>query len=200
VPADCRILLGRPVVKGQAHVRNKHGLHLGKIGCRVRAAQAAVGPETYAPLVADAEGEARMPPPYVLDTDHGVAFLEPTHPGHIAVAQRIAATSAADPRSSLFTALELSEGPWHSQTPQAYPLARAAPHNFLAWVPLQPLIHISIEEFGRLRALFRRQGQMIEDLDLAVAATARAHTRTRVTHNTHHFRCVPGLMLEDWMP
>jgi len=141
-----------------------------------------------------------MPPPYLLDTDHCVAFLEPTHPGHIAVAQRIAATSAAGLRVSLFTTMELSEGPWHSQTTQGYHLARAALHNFLAWVPLQAPTPVRVEEFGRLRALLRRQGQMIENLDLAIAATALAHTLTLVTHNTRHFRRVPGLMLEDWMP
>src|SRR5258708_5920407 len=34
--------------------------------------------------------DARMPPPYLLDTDHCVAYLEPTHPGHVSVTQRIA--------------------------------------------------------------------------------------------------------------
>jgi tRNA(fMet)-specific endonuclease VapC len=141
-----------------------------------------------------------MPPPFLLDTDHCVAYLTPTHPGHVPVTQRIAATSAADLRISLFTVMELSEGPWHSQTAQGYHLARAALHNFLAWVPMQALTHVSIEEFGRVRALLRRQGQMIADMDLAIAATALAHTLTVVTHNTRHFSRVPGLVLEDWMP
>src|SRR5262245_49480034 len=141
-----------------------------------------------------------MPPPYLLDTDHCVAYLEPSHPGHSPVSRRIAATSAADLRISVFTIMELSEGPWHSQTTQGYHLARATLHNFLAWIPVQPLTHLSIEEFGRLRALLRRQGQMLADLDLAIAATALSHGLTLVTHNTRHFRRVPGLALEDWIP
>jgi tRNA(fMet)-specific endonuclease VapC len=141
-----------------------------------------------------------MPPPYLLDTDHCVAFLEPTHSGHVSVAQRIAATSAADLRISMFTIMELSEGPWHSQTLSGYHLARATLHNFLAWITVQPLTHLSIEEFGRLRAQLRQQGQMLADLDLAIAATAVGHGLTLVTHNTRHFIRVPGLVLEDWIP
>jgi predicted nucleic acid-binding protein len=71
-------------------------------------------------------------PPYLLDTDHCVACLEATHPGHVRVAQRIGATSAADLRLSVFTVMELAEGPWHSQTAQGYHLARASLHHFLA--------------------------------------------------------------------
>jgi tRNA(fMet)-specific endonuclease VapC len=141
-----------------------------------------------------------MPPPYLIDTDHCVAFLKPSHPGHLVVAQRIAATSAADLRICLFTTMELSEGPWHSQTAQGYHLARAALHNFLSWVPFQPPSPMSVEEFGRLRAQLRRQGQMIENMDLAIAATALAHSLTMVTHNTRHFSRIPGLILDDWMP
>ncbi len=141
-----------------------------------------------------------MPPPYLLDTDHCVAYLEPTHPGHVPVAHRVATTSAADLRLSVFTLMELSEGPWHSQTSQGYHLARASLHNFLAWVPVQAPTYRSIEEFGRVRALLRGRGQMIADLDLAIAATALAHCFTLVTHNNRHFNRVPGLALEDWMP
>jgi tRNA(fMet)-specific endonuclease VapC len=118
----------------------------------------------------------------------------------VPVARRIAATSSADLRIAVFTVLELSEGPWHSQTAQGYHLARASLHNFLAWVTVQPLTHVSIEEFGRLRALLRRGGQLITDFDLAIAATALAHGLTVVTHNTRHFSRIPGLLLDDWMP
>jgi hypothetical protein len=77
-----------------------------------------------------------MPAPYLLDTDHCIAYLQGTHPAHARVAARIAATSVQDLRVALFTAMELAEGPWHSQTVQGYHQARSALHTFLGWIPL----------------------------------------------------------------
>jgi len=57
-----------------------------------------------------------------------------------------------------------------------------------------------IEEFGRLRALLRRQNQLIGDMDLAIAATALTHSLTLLTHNARHFQRIPGLQLDDWFP
>jgi predicted nucleic acid-binding protein len=141
-----------------------------------------------------------MPPPYLLDTDHCIAYLDGTHPAYAVVAPRIAATSAQDMRISLFTVMELAEGPWHSQTYQGYHQVRSALHNFLNWVPLLSPTHLIAEEFGRIRAQLRRQNQLIGDMDLAIAATALSYGLTLVTHNTHHFRRIPGLPLDDWYP
>ncbi len=129
---------------------------------------------------------------------HCVAYLVGTHPAHAQVAPRIDNTSAADLRVSLFSAMELAEGPWHSQTTQGYHLARSALHTFLGWIPLLGINHLVIEEFGRLRAVLRRQNQLIGDLDIAIAATALTHGLTLLTHNHQHFRRITGLVLEDW--
>jgi tRNA(fMet)-specific endonuclease VapC len=128
-----------------------------------------------------------MPAPYLLDTDHCIADLQGTHPAHARVAARLAATSVQDLRVALFTAME-------------YHQARSALHTFLGWIPLVGITHLTIEEFGRLRAMLRRQNQLIGDLDLAIAATALTHGLTLVTHNTRHFSRIPGLPLEDWYP
>ncbi|HXG12549.1 MAG TPA: type II toxin-antitoxin system VapC family toxin [Gemmataceae bacterium] len=139
-------------------------------------------------------------PPFLLDTDHCVAFLQGSHPAHGVIAARLAGMSAADLRISIFSVMELTEGPWHSQTAHGYHAARSALHTFLGWIPTVGLTHLMIEEFGRLRALLRRQNQLIGDLDLAVAATALTHGFTLVTHNQRHFSRIPGLSLEDWFP
>jgi tRNA(fMet)-specific endonuclease VapC len=141
-----------------------------------------------------------MPAPYLLDTDHCVAYLQASHPADVQVALRIDNASVRDLRVSLFTAMELAEGPWHSQTTQGYHQARSALHTFLGWMPIVGLTHLTVEEFGRLRALLRRQHQLIGDLDLAIAASALTHGLTLVTHNARHFNRIPGLQLDDWYP
>jgi tRNA(fMet)-specific endonuclease VapC len=139
-----------------------------------------------------------MPPPYLLDTDHCVAYLQGSHPAHLAVAPRVAGTSAVDLRVSLFTIMELAEGPWHSQSIQGYHIARAVLHRFLAWMTVVSPGPLAIEEFGRLRAMLRRQNQLIGDMDTASAAIALTDGFTLVTHNTRHFSRIPGLQLDDW--
>jgi tRNA(fMet)-specific endonuclease VapC len=56
-----------------------------------------------------------------------------------------------------------------------------------------------VEEFGRLRGALRRQGISVDNLDLLIAVTALVFDLTLVTHNTRHFRDIPGLRLEDWL-
>ena len=55
------------------------------------------------------------------------------------------------------------------------------------------------EAFGKLRGLLRRAGKAVAPMDLLIAATAISHGMTLVTHNTAHFRHVPGLVLDDWV-
>jgi tRNA(fMet)-specific endonuclease VapC len=54
-------------------------------------------------------------------------------------------------------------------------------------------------EFGRLRIIRMRRGEGVFEVDLMIASVALVHDLTLVTHNTKHFRNVPGLRLEDWL-
>ena len=55
------------------------------------------------------------------------------------------------------------------------------------------------EEFGRLRAILRRQGSVFSPLDLQIAAVALSRNLTLVTRNTRDFVATPGLRIEDWL-
>ncbi len=52
-----------------------------------------------------------------------------------------------------------------------------------------------MERFAQNRYLLQRQGNVIPDLDLLVAATALHHGLTLLTRNLRHFSRVPGLRL-----
>jgi tRNA(fMet)-specific endonuclease VapC len=141
-----------------------------------------------------------MPPPYLLDTDHCIAYLKKSHPAHLQVAQRIDAQPIAELRISVFTAMELAEGPFHRTTSQETQADQAILAAFLARIPNLGLSAAAVQEFGRIRAELRKSGQTIGDFDIAIAATALANKLTVVTHNTAHFSRVPSLPLEDWFP
>lgn len=51
---------------------------------------------------------------------------------------------------------------------------------------------------ARIRAELEARGTPIGPTDVLIAATARRHDRTLVTHNTRDFARVPELVVEDW--
>jgi tRNA(fMet)-specific endonuclease VapC len=55
------------------------------------------------------------------------------------------------------------------------------------------------DRYGDIKALHKRQGTPIGDINTQIAAHALAEGLVLVTHNTKHFDKVPGLKLEDWM-
>jgi tRNA(fMet)-specific endonuclease VapC len=64
--------------------------------------------------------------------------------------------------------------------------------------PRLPFDDLCAEHYGSIRTDLRRSGGAIGPNDLLIAATARAHDLTLVTHNTGEFSRVVGLRSEDW--
>ncbi|HEX4953840.1 MAG TPA: type II toxin-antitoxin system VapC family toxin [Thermoanaerobaculia bacterium] len=54
------------------------------------------------------------------------------------------------------------------------------------------------DHYGQIRADLERSGIPIGPHDLLIAAIARAHDVTLVTHNLREFTRVVGLRVEDW--
>jgi tRNA(fMet)-specific endonuclease VapC len=66
-------------------------------------------------------------------------------------------------------------------------------------VSLIPFDADCAEEFGRVRAGLRPRGISVDNMDLLIGATALVYDLTVVTHNTRHFRHIPGLRVENWL-
>jgi len=54
------------------------------------------------------------------------------------------------------------------------------------------------ESFGTIKATLERQGNPIEDFDVAIAAHALATEAVLVTNNLDDMGRVPGMTIEDW--
>lgn len=53
--------------------------------------------------------------------------------------------------------------------------------------------------YGQIAAQLQQAGKVIGAMDAQIAAHALALGLPLVTHNTRHFKRVPGLKLDDWM-
>ncbi len=61
-----------------------------------------------------------------------------------------------------------------------------------------PLTDAVIVRAAEIYAELYRDGQLISDADILIAATALAHDLTLVTENTSHFERITALRLESW--
>lgn len=57
----------------------------------------------------------------------------------------------------------------------------------------------SIPTFAREKGRLKKEGTLIEDFDLLIAATAIDNNLTLVTENTKHMGRIKGLSLENWI-
>ena len=63
-----------------------------------------------------------------------------------------------------------------------------------------PLTDNIIIEASDIYAHLYKQGRLISDADILIAATALVHNLTLVTGNVEHFNRIPNLISESWKP
>jgi predicted nucleic acid-binding protein len=61
------------------------------------------------------------------------------------------------------------------------------------------LLVLKKQPFGEIKAQLRKEGMLLEDVDLLIAATARVQGLTLVTNNQDHFGRISGLHLDNWV-
>lgn len=93
---------------------------------------------------------------------------------------------------SLVTYGEIYEGIYFSRDPGA---AERGFRNFLREVPVLPLNRTTMKRFARIRGELRRDGTLLPDPDLLIAATALEHGLELATRNRAHFERIPDLLL-----
>jgi len=127
----------------------------------------------------------------LLDTDHCVFFLR----GRQDVRATFEARGTDEPGISIITVGELYFGALRSAHPGRN---REACQAFIDRVTVVSLDQNIMLRFAEIKAALASRGELLEDPDLLIAATALHHDIPLVTHNASHFARIDGLHLEDW--
>lgn len=128
---------------------------------------------------------------FLLDTDTCVFWLR----GRASVHDRMAALAPEARNVSVITVAELRYGAQCSSRPEAN---HQAIDDFLSGVTVVGVDSDIARAFGKIKAQLRSQGNLIEDFDLLLAATALVYGFTLVTNNVAHFERIEGLILDNW--
>jgi len=93
--------------------------------------------------------------------------------------------------SSFVCLAELYEGIYRVQNPKE--LEKGVLLFFTGLTEVYELDQEIAKNFGQIRAKLKKRGEVIEDIDIMIAATCLAQNLTLVTYNSKHFERVPGL-------
>ena len=129
---------------------------------------------------------------YLLDTDTCVFVLR----GSESVRDRLGAIDPDTVAISVITLAELRYGAACSVKPEAN---HQVVDDFASGVVVLGLDQEIARLFGEFKSQLRKQGMLIDDFDLLIAATAHHYRLTLITHNLDHFSRLPELQLEDWV-
>jgi tRNA(fMet)-specific endonuclease VapC len=69
--------------------------------------------------------------------------------------------------------------------------------EFLSGVVVLGIDEEICRRFGQLRGTLRREGKLVGDFDLLIAASALRHKLTLLTNNRRHFENIEGLQIES---
>ena len=87
----------------------------------------------------------------------------------------------------------------HGVALSAYPEKNAdALVQFLSIIEILPFDAKAAYHYGYIRADLQRKGALIGQMDMLIAAHAKAHGLITVTNNVREFSRIDGLTIEDW--
>jgi tRNA(fMet)-specific endonuclease VapC len=129
---------------------------------------------------------------FLLDTDTCVFWLR----GYASIRERLAVAGPGAIAISVITLAELRYGANCSSRSKSN---HQAVNDFISAISVLGLGLPTARAFGDIKAQLRKEGMLMADFDLLIAATARTHDLTVVTNNLRHFGRIPDLHLENWV-
>lgn len=125
---------------------------------------------------------------YLLDTDWIIQVFGEREPA----TRTLYNLASSQVHVSIISVGELYDGAFAYANPQPH---LAGFRAFLNQYRVLELNDVIMERFAEIRSFLRRQGQLIGDFDILIAATAIHYQLTLLTFNLRHFQRIPDLNL-----
>ena len=129
---------------------------------------------------------------YLLDTNTCIYMMK----NHPPVVEHYKTNKHLGIAVSTITAAELYFGVFNSVSPEKN---GANLVKFLIGLEILEFDDSAAIEYGRIRAVLRRQGTPISPMDMLIAAHAKSQELVVVTNNVQEFARIEGLELENWV-
>jgi tRNA(fMet)-specific endonuclease VapC len=129
---------------------------------------------------------------YLLDTNICVYFLRQ----HQGILKRVRQCNSQGLAISIIGLAELQFGAYNSNQVENN-LKRI--DFLLEWIQLLNITPETTEIYAKIKASLRKSGNVIEDLDILIGATAIENDLTLITANERHFSRIEGLRVVNWM-
>ena len=129
---------------------------------------------------------------YLIDSNWVIDALRGS-PAHRRRLNELTATEATVVAISVAVLAELYVGVYRTSDPAG---AERELLQFISTFPVLRVDSATSRRFGREKARLLDRGNVIEDFDLLIAATALRHDLTLLTNNRRHFERIDGLRIE----
>jgi tRNA(fMet)-specific endonuclease VapC len=127
---------------------------------------------------------------FLIDTDWVIDHLNSLSPA----TQRLLELEPQGLAVSIITVAELWEGVIFSRDRRR---SKAMLRDFVENVRVIAIGEEICQQFGRIRGTLRKEGKLIGDLDLLIAASSLRHNLTLLANNRRHFENIEGLRIES---
>ena len=130
---------------------------------------------------------------YLLDTNICIYTIKNRPPQ---VKERLIKHKIGDLALSIITGSELLYGAFKSQQVKKN---LNIIEEFIMPFDIIDFDYKSAIEYGKIRATLEKQGQVIGNMDMQIAAIAKANDMVLVTNNLKEFNRIENLQLENWV-
>jgi tRNA(fMet)-specific endonuclease VapC len=127
---------------------------------------------------------------YLLDTNICIYFIK----GQYSLNKKIAEIGEQNCFISEMTVAELKYGVENSKTIEEM---RKTVEAFIPKFHIIPIFNC-LDIYAKEKAKLRKTGQLIDDFDILIGATAVTNNMIMVTNNVSHLKRIDNIVIEDW--
>jgi tRNA(fMet)-specific endonuclease VapC len=128
---------------------------------------------------------------YIVDTDILIYFFK----NNKKVVEKFSGISNENIFTTIINYTELLFGAYNSiKVEQNLKIFK----SFLEDINVLDFDKAAAEKFAQLKTTLKREGNLVEDLDLMIASICLVNNFVLVTNNTKHFSRIEGLSVENW--